>query len=204
MEKPPETALARRVKERLAALDKKAAPLAKSLGYGDSFIRDIVRKGVMPGAEKLARLAISLQTTPDYLLGKTNDLNSESIDVPLIGWISAGAMMREDLADEALGHITVSDLPVGDWIALEVRGDSMDRISPPESKIFIDRTDKHLVPNALYVIADPEGNATYKRYRPGPPMRFEPVSTNPANEPIFPDQEPLIVGRVKRSVLDAM
>lgn len=127
-----------------------------------------------------------------------------SVVVPLLSWISAGAMMRDDVADEALGTINLADLPDGDWIALVVRGDSMDRISPPESKIFVDRRDKQLVPNALYVISDDEGNATYKRYRPGPPMRFEPVSTNPANEPIFPEREPLIVGRVKRSVLDAM
>jgi len=132
------------------------------------------------------------------------DADAEGFDVPLLSWISAGQMMREDVSDEALGRIRVTDLPPGDWIALEVRGDSMDRVSPPESKIFVDRRDKHLTPNALYVIADEDGNATYKRYRPGPPMRFEPVSTNPANEAIFPEHEPLIVGRVKRSVLDTM
>ena len=130
--------------------------------------------------------------------------DADGFDVPVLSWVSAGALMREDVSDEALGRLRVNDLPPGDWIALVVRGDSMDRISPPESKIFVDRRDRQLVPNALYVIADLEGNATYKRYRPGPPMRFEPVSTNPANEPIFPEHEPLIVGRVRRSVLDAM
>jgi hypothetical protein len=78
----------------------------------------------------------------------------------------------------------------------------MDRISPPESIIFVDRRDRKLIPNGLYVIADEEGNATYKRYRPGPPPRFEAVSMNQAHEPIFPAQEPLIVGRVKRSMID--
>lgn len=122
--------------------------------------------------------------------------------VPHISWISAGSMMRDDVADEALGTLRVNDLPPGDWIALTVRGDSMDRISPPDSVIFVNRRDKALVPNALYVIDDGEGNATYKRYRPGPPMRFEPVSTNTELEPIFPEQEPTIVGRVRRTVLD--
>jgi phage repressor protein C with HTH and peptisase S24 domain len=123
-------------------------------------------------------------------------------EVPLLAMISAGAMMRDDVADEALGTVTVSDLPPGDWIALRVVGDSMDRISPPDSTIFVDRRDKLLVPNGLYVIADTDGNATYKRFRPGPPKRFEPVSSNKDLEPLFPDNDPMIVGRVKRTQLD--
>lgn len=126
---------------------------------------------------------------------------SEALEVPLLSWVSAGAMMREDVADEALGHIKIANLPAGDWIALEVRGDSMDRISPPQSIIAVNRRDKHLVANACYVIGDGEGNATYKRFRPNP-MRFEPVSTNPKHETLFPDNEPVIVGRVKRSMID--
>ncbi|NTI80406.1 helix-turn-helix transcriptional regulator [Agrobacterium rhizogenes] len=122
--------------------------------------------------------------------------------VPHLSWISAGAMLRDDIADEARGTIRVADLPpTGDWIALTVVGDSMDRISPPESVILVNRRDKHLVSNACYVIADEEGNATYKRYRPGP-TRFEPVSTNPVHEPIFPENDPIIVGRVRRSILE--
>ena len=63
------------------------------------------------------------------------------------------------------------------------------------------RSDRNLVPNGCYVISDVEGNATYKRYRSGP-MRFEPVSTNPQHEPIFPDNDPIIVGRVRRSIIN--
>ncbi|OJF97601.1 XRE family transcriptional regulator [Pararhizobium antarcticum] len=122
--------------------------------------------------------------------------------VPVLSWISAGAMLRDDLSDEAKGAIRVASLPpTGDWIALQVVGDSMDRISPPESTIIVDRRDKRLVTNACYVIADDDGNATYKRYRAGP-VRFEPVSTNPAHEPLFPDNDPIIIGRVRRSILE--
>ncbi|MDD1498840.1 S24 family peptidase [Agrobacterium sp. CNPSo 3708] len=125
-----------------------------------------------------------------------------TLSVPYLAWVSAGAMIRDDIADEALGLIRVADLPAsGDWIALKVSGDSMDRISPPDSIIFVNRSDRNLVPNGCYVISDVEGNATYKRYRSGP-MRFEPVSTNPQHEPIFPDNDPIIVGRVRRSIVD--
>lgn len=122
-------------------------------------------------------------------------------DVPLLSTISAGAMMRDDLIDEALRILTLTDLPPGDWFALRVEGDSMDRISPPESIILVNRKDKRLVTNACYVIADQYGNATYKRYRPNPD-RFEPVSTNPVHEPIFPDNDAPVIGRVRRTMLD--
>jgi phage repressor protein C with HTH and peptisase S24 domain len=110
-------------------------------------------------------------------------------------------MAFPDVSEETIGMIEETDLsPDGDWIALQVVGDSMDRISPPESIIFIDRRDKVLVPNACYVIANGDGEATYKRFRTNP-MRFEPVSTNPSHETIYPQREPLIVGRVKKSIL---
>ncbi|QRM55126.1 S24 family peptidase [Sinorhizobium sp. BG8] len=122
--------------------------------------------------------------------------------VPLISWVSAGTLSRDDAADEHLGSLIVADLPKGDWIALRVEGNSMDRISPPESIIFVDRGDTKLVNNGCYVIDDGEGNATYKRYRPGPPQRFEPVSTDPNIEPIYFDNEPRVVGRVRRSLIN--
>lgn len=161
------------------------------------------KRGISRAAGKYAK---SFRVSEGWLLtgeGVGPD-GASGIAVPYLAWVSAGTMMREDVADEALGTITVSDLPPGDWIALKVVGDSMDRISPPESTIFVDRRDKQLVANALYVIADEDGNATYKRFRPGPPIRFEAVSVNQAHEPLFPEHEPVIVGRVKRSVLDTM
>lgn len=122
--------------------------------------------------------------------------------VPLVAWVSAGVMASDDVADETLGTIRVQDLPPGDWIALKVQGDSMDRISPPDSTILVNRRDKALVPNACYVIDDGEGNASYKRYRPGPPPHFAPVSVNASLEPIFFENEPTIIGRVRRSMID--
>lgn len=122
--------------------------------------------------------------------------------VNLISWVSAGKLLRDDVAEDILDVLVATALPKGEWIALRVDGDSMDRISPPGSVIFINTKDKRLIANALYVIADEEGNATYKRYRPGPPPRFEPVSTNSNLEPIFPENEPAIIGRVRRTMLD--
>lgn len=121
--------------------------------------------------------------------------------VPVISWVSAGHLHLDTIAQDIIGEVTEGGLdPRGDWVALRVEGDSMHRISPPGSIIFVDRADRELVPNACYVIADDEGGTTYKRFRPSP-MRFEPVSTNPAHEPLFLAREPEIFGRVKKSIL---
>ena len=176
------------------------AALARALTtrLGKSIDRAAVNK-MVKGTRRIA--AEEMLAISEYLGVPTPDVeNGSATEVPVIAWISAGALARDDLTDIAIGSEVVGGLPAGDWIALRVQGDSMDRISPPESIIIVNRNDRSLVANACYVIADQEGNATYKRYRPSPDG-FEPVSTNPTHEPIFPDNEPLIVGRVRRTIL---
>lgn len=125
--------------------------------------------------------------------------------VPLISWVSAGAPKTPDAVEEieSAPRIYAPDLdPKGEWIALRVDGDSMDRISPPDSIIFVNMKDRRLVANACYVITNPDdGAATYKRWRPNP-NRWEPVSVNPEHEPLFVDgDQPKVIGRVRKSVL---
>lgn len=184
-----------------------AAEAAESLGvrYPTYAGHENGTRGVPRAAEKYAR---RFRVSLDWLLrgigagpGEEQEMLSDrAIDVPLIAKVSAGVLQRDDLREEQIGTITVGQLPVGDWIALEVDGDSMDRISPPESIIIVNRADKRLVANACYVIADESGQATYKRYRPNPD-RFEPVSTNSSHEPIFPQQMPPVIGRVRVSMI---
>ena len=134
----------------------------------------------------------------------TPDTEDGIIDrVPVISWISAGALAKQNEVspDMILEHRAMTGLPEGDWIAFRVEGSSMNRISPPDSIIFVNRRERALVPNACYVITDEDGAATYKRYRPDP-TRFEPVSTDDSHEPVFPDNTPHIIGRVRRSVID--
>lgn len=179
------------------------AKVAELSGVSQQLISQL-ETGAAEKTTELPALAQALgvgvhELDPSY---STDASGVPTLNVPYLAWVSAGTMMREDVADEALGVLRVADLSAsGDWIALKVSGDSMDRISPPDSIIFVDRKDTGLVTNACYVIADDEGNATYKRFRSGP-TRFEPVSTNPTHEPIFPDNDPIIVGRVRRSIIN--
>lgn len=128
------------------------------------------------------------------------------LSIPLYSWISAGALAETatvDNEDDVLRYEYTVDLdPTGDWIALRVVGRSMDKISPEDSIIFVNRNDKALVSNACYVIADGNGGATYKRYRP--PNRFEPVSTKADDYDSITfeqGQEPEVIGRVRKTVL---
>jgi phage repressor protein C with HTH and peptisase S24 domain len=157
----------------------------------------------------LKEIAIALGVNEDWLLtGREPMERLEAVSVPpplrvpVVTWVSAGAMARDDGQQDIVGEADVTGLdPRGRWIALRVEGDSMDRISPPGSLIFVNLADRRLVTNACYIITNADGEASYKRFRANPP-RFEPVSTNPSHEPIFPDGEPAVLGRVRRSVIE--
>lgn len=124
-------------------------------------------------------------------------------EVPRVAMVRAGAFtdtvpiseFEELPTEKAIG------LPPGDWIAFTVEGDSMDRVSPSGSVIFVNRKERQLLDNKLYVVVTEQGEATYKRYRSNPP-RLEPVSSNPEHEAIFPDGRLKVVGRVRRSVYE--
>jgi len=174
--------------------------LAFHMGISTSQLTKLERGERRLTKEWMERIAGALHISPADLF---DEPASRLISVPLISWVSAGGLAQPDTVTEIIDFpmLEVSGLPAGEWIALRVEGDSMDRISPPESIILVNRKDRRLVANGCYVIADQHGNATYKRYRPNPD-RFEPVSTNPAHEPIFPDNEAPVVGRVRRTMLD--
>jgi SOS-response transcriptional repressor LexA len=126
-----------------------------------------------------------------------------TVDVPLVSWVSAGALTEQDglSSFSDLPVVTTIDLPEGDWIALHVEGNSMNKISPPGSTIFVNRRDKRLVPNACYVVCDENGNATYKRYRPNDTPPFQPASYDQVEPPAFQGSIS-VVGRVRRSTIN--
>lgn len=127
--------LQKRVIERMAATGQKPAPLAIAIGRSDSFIRDIVRgKTKSPAADALDALARGLNTTADYLLGKTDNpsplttLAPLTSRVPLMGYIGAGAEISpefEQVPEDGLEQIEIP-FPLPDpMLAFEVRGVSM-------------------------------------------------------------------------------
>ncbi len=204
--------LLHRIQARLTAVRMSESAASKAAGLSADTVRNLRRdlnagKPRSMNAASLEALAPILKTTPQWLMtgeGAEDGHGSVSlVMVPLVSWVSAGDLAAPDVAIDFddVPRLAFTDLPPGDWIALDVSGDSMNRISPHGSRILANRRDRRLVPNACYVIALESGEATYKRYRPDPD-RFEPVSTNIDHEPIFPEGPMRIIGRVKRSIID--
>lgn len=126
--------------------------------------------------------------------------------VHLVDSVAAGrltAPMSQIPVDQA-PVLAFADIGSGDFIALTVHGDSMDRISPEGSIIVVNKADRTLVSGKPYVFSH-RGEVTYKLWRPDPP-RLAPYSTNPSNEPIYlkskADAEKMVVGRVRLTTLD--
>jgi SOS-response transcriptional repressor LexA len=124
--------------------------------------------------------------------------------VPLLSWVSAGELADPDsqIPTDEVPLLAYAELGRGDFFALDVKGDSMNRISPEGSRIVVNRAERTLVADAPYVFAV-RGEATYKLWQPSPP-HLEPFSTNPVHKPIFvrgrADME--VIGRVRRTTLD--
>ncbi|WP_299864462.1 S24 family peptidase [uncultured Hoeflea sp.] len=163
--------------------------------------------GHRPISKKMALIYSAAFGVPAGWLLYGHESPSEPLSVPLISWVSAGAISDTAKVDgvfDSVPYVQAEGLdPNGDWIALRVDGRSMDKISPHDSVIFVNRKERNLVPNACYVIGDGNGNASYKRYRP--PNIFEPVSTKPEDYEVITfsdDNTPDIIGRVRRTILN--
>lgn len=149
------------------------------------------------------RLAPILKTAPELLVFPS----LRRTRAPLISWVSAGRMFEQDAVrkGDVRKYVLAADLPKGDWIVLEIQGDSMNLVAPDGSYIFVNLADDTLVNEGFYVFTTPQGEATFKRYRAaekGRPPRLQPFSTNPDHETIIPTEETVVIGRVGRVVHD--
>lgn len=201
-------AILARVEARLARTG--MTPRAASLrsGAGPDLIRDWQRGEAMPRPDSLASLAPILNTTPQWLAyGVGAEDASVAHDtgpiVPLVSWVAASRFADGPQVMDADAERMISAGPLsmsGSYMALQVSGDSMDRIAPDGSIIIVRTNDKDLVNRRFYVFASGD-EATFKRYMTAP-ARLEPFSTNPAHEalPALPNYQ--VVGRVVRVISD--
>lgn len=169
--------------------------------------------GNMPFSYKKALVyAGRLKVRADWLFAGSTPMREQAknerralIEVPVLAWVQAGGLADRSAIHDMpeLEHVTVEGLSSGDWFATDVRGDSMDRVSPEGSRIFVNAADRTLVSGRYYLFSL-RGEATYKRFYDEPVRRLEPYSTNPANKTIFLTNDPdwVVIGRVHRSVLD--
>lgn len=170
--------------------------------------------GNMPFSYKKAMVyAGRLKVRPEWLYAGTPPMREPTkverralIEMPVVAWVQAGQLNDvgaiHDLPD--VERVTADGLGAGEWFATDVHGDSMDRVSPEGSRIFVNALDRTLISGRFYLFSL-RGETTYKRYYDEPVERLEPYSTNPANRPIYltnKDKDWLVVGRVFRSIID--
>lgn len=191
--------------------------VAKAVGIsGTQLSRIINLDGKEPRSIKqheLVAFAAYFSDTPPSLRGLVKEMPApphrqahEIVRVPLLDRVSAGKLKQplSQIPVEDVPLLAFADLGKGDFIALTVEGDSMDRLAPEGATIVVDRADTTLVSSKAYVLSD-RGQVSFKLWKPSPP-RWVPFSTNPSHEPIFVKTkeaaERMVVGRVKRAVID--
>ena len=154
----------------------------------------------VPKGHRWKVLADLLGLSADDLLDTPGDAGVR--EVPLIQSISAGPWAEletvERLSD--LPRIRAASLPPGVFVAARVDGESMNRIAPHGSIVFVDLSERTLVDRGIYIFETDVG-ATLKRYRDAPP-RLTADSTDPGFEDIFPRGPVKAIGRVRRVLFD--
>lgn len=184
--------------------DDKAKPLAETLGFGETAIRDIfLDKAKSVGGSKLAAIAAHYGVTvEEILMGVATTKGASPVIeghlvrwVPLIGLASAGAW-REAISF-SMGEVSVrADKAGRKAFAVEICGDSMDKILPEGGWAVVDPDMTSLYDEKVYLVMNADYDATLKRYRSNP-ARLEPVSHNPTYETIMIEPGTIsVVGRV--------
>lgn len=209
--------LVERIEKRLAALDMKAAQASEAATKSKDTIRNWKRAAEKPGKaganlRTVAAVADVLGTNVTWLVegigpevGPSLSDRGQVVPIPVLSMVSAGRMRtREGVTPaEVERWIHVDDLPKGDWVALTVDGDSMNRVAPDQSMILVNRADSSLIDGRYYVFGLPTGDTTFKVFKRDP-MRLQPFSTNPDHMslPLDDDGDVYVFGRVRRVIQD--
>lgn len=205
-------ALAQNLKRIRALRGLSQTRLAKAAGMSQQSISRL-EKGTDLTTKMLPNLARALgvgvhELDPSYeiphILPEDDDVHTDVphvTSVPLLDSVAAGKLTHpsSQIPVEEVPLLAFADLGRGEFFALKVQGDSMDRISPDGSVIVIDRADQRLINGKYYVFAK-RGETTFKMWRSG---FLIPYSLNPTHEPMSLKEKGFtVVGRVKRTVLD--
>lgn len=209
MTRPTKQHISDRIKARLAELNMRANAASIAAGKPREWLGQIIRNTTMwPTTDNLILICDTLGLRLSYLVNGTGarlvsdpDVSEDITLVPRLSWVAAGGF-AETLPVEAgqiKEFVPVVGLDSGNYIALDVVGDSMNLIAPDGSTIIANRNDTDLIDKKFYVVSTENGEAaTFKRFRDDWPPRLEPYSTNPDHKNIN-IQEPIrVIGRVTR------
>lgn len=160
--------------------------VAAELGIAPARVSEMLK-----GTRKVQLREIPILTR---YLGMEDALDPSVRRIARIGMVPAGSL-REALADAPATFEVPSHLPRGVF-ALEVDGESMNKIAPMGCDVIVDPSDKQLFSGDLYVLSNEDGEFTFKRFVQDP-ARLVPLSSDPTHREIALGNEPInIVGRV--------
>lgn len=206
--------LRQRISRRLQELGISAIEAANRAGLKRDFILDFLNgKKKSFATAKQKQVAAALNWNIEQLAGpsvsgaretRRSDQPKMTI-VPLLDRVTAGVLKSpsSQIPIEEARLLAFSDLGSGQFFALQVEGDSMDRYSPEGSIIVVNKNDRRLISGKCYVF-DIKGEVTYKMWQAGKPSYLAPHSTNALNKPIFFERKRdlQVIGRVRRTVFD--
>lgn len=160
--------------------------VADELGIAPARVSEMLK-----GTRKVQQREMPILT---HYLGMNDGPDPSVRLISRIGMVPAGSL-REALAD-ATGTLEVpAGLPRGVF-ALEVDGESMNKIAPLGCDVIVDPNDKQLFSGDLYVLSNESGEFTFKRFLQDP-ARLVPLSNDPSHKDIAIGADPInIIGRV--------
>lgn len=144
-------------------------------------------RGAQPKPDALSKIADLAGISVDQLLGVTaKEPQIEGYEVrwvPLIGMAPASSW-REAIS-MPMGEVSVrADKAGRKAFAVEIKGDSMDKLLPEGGWAVVDPDQINFYDNRVYLVTNHEHEATVKRYRSNP-ARLEPCSHNPDHETLM-------------------
>lgn len=197
------SAVTRWFKEALAYARISQSELARQLEEKavGAFDRSMVNKIALGKRDLSAQEMLEVATITGF---PPPSVTTNLTQVPLLDSVAAGKLKSpsSQIPVDQVPLLAFADLGSGDFFALRIDGDSVDRISPDGSVVVVDRMDRQLIAGKFFIFAY-KGETTCKMWQPDPP-HLAPFSTNPANKPIFIKRksEFEVIGRVKRSMID--
>ncbi len=173
MQKPEE--IWREIEEEMERQKLGDSDIGKATGFG----RDLTRKW---------REKPSMMPAYNKVMAVRSVLGLCAIDpqVPLLGRVPAGVPIRVDGKSLAeCEHIHLPQAKPG-WFAVIVEGDSMNLHAPEGYLLACNPIFDQAALDGRLVVANYNGQSTFKRYRSGRVPVLEPRSTNPVHSVIIP------------------
>lgn len=164
----------RRVTQRLAELELNMKAASVKAGLGETFVRDMLKRGRAPSADALKNLAKALQTTAGWLTGEDGAQET----VPAEEWRNQLITVSEYEVrlSAGPGALVETENQTGVWqfsrryivdelrldpqglAIVEVQGDSMEPTLKTGDRVLIDHSDRNPARPGVYAIWD--SNAT--------------------------------------------